>query len=260
MNLTIRTVCVLSVGLLCTLPSSVSAATLTEYSVGHADIGLAYEGGELELHYHFGSPASLNPASTEDEFHPSEAYVRVPDATADIVTPSGQTYYNTNLGLNLGDQFWVLPQSNTSGVPFLGFNAEELFGSPITSAQLEMTGFSGPGEFAMWQNGNSGPNTPVMRTNNGIGSDDLIGLSLSGHSHYNLGFTQKGVYDIDFKATGFGTGLPGGMVDDTETFRFVVGSLTAVPEPGSFVALASLGIVAAATRRRRRPMASTPSV
>jgi surface-anchored protein len=244
----VRTCCA---GVLCVIGSSVSAATLTEYSGGHADVGLAYEDGELDLHYHFGSNAVLNPPSGEDEFHPSAAYVRVPDAAE--ITAGGSF---PALGLSSGDSVFVLPESDPDGLPFLGIATEELSDEIFSSASFEMTGWSGPGEFALWQSGSLGSEDDIfMSTVDGF--NDTLEKGIGIHDHYNWGFTEAGVYNITLTANAFGDELPGGFVSDTETFKFVVGSMTAVPEPGSFAALASLGMVGAFVRRRRKQKLAT---
>ncbi|QEF99260.1 hypothetical protein Mal15_33220 [Stieleria maiorica] len=228
-----------------------AAADVVEYSAGHSDIGLAYEDGELHLHYHFGSDAILdgNPTGVVGgvEYDPSEAVVRV---TNDALYAGGAPGPISFLGLDTGDPVWILPQSNAGGLPFLGIATEEL-DAPFNSASFEMTGFSGPGQFALWQGGFT-PSV-FMQTNDGVigGPSDTLSIAgVGSHDHYNWGFTEEGVYDIQLTATAFNSSLPGGFATDTGTFRFVVGNVTAIPEPSSFaaIALAATGFL---VRRRR---------
>ncbi|QDV44492.1 hypothetical protein Enr13x_43580 [Stieleria neptunia] len=250
-HLVITSVRICLIGVACTLAGNVSA-DVVEYSAGHSDIGLAYEDGELNLHFHFGGDTILDGAPVGGvggiEFNPSDAYVLVDDAA---MYPGGAPGPISFLGLNTGDPVWILPQSNTAGMPFLGIATEELE-APFTSASFEMTGFSGPGQFALWQGGFA-PSV-FMQTSDGIigGPGDTLSLpSVGSHDHYNWGFTQQGVYDIELTATAYNGSLPGGFVSDTETFRFVVGNVTAIPEPSSFAAIAFVTTGFLVRRRRR---------
>ena len=231
------------IGGLIMMPSATAAPV--EYTDGHGDIGLAFENGELELHYHFGDGAVLDGSSLigDAEFDPDEAYVRVADAARSVV--NGSVPF---LGLTAGDEAWVLPQSNTTGLPFLGIAAEEL-DSSFSSASLTLSSFSGPGEFAIWQDGGLGGANVRMQTVDGISSADVIGLGIGGHDHYNYGFTAEGVYTVGITAEA--DFAAGGSVTDFGELTFVVGSVTAVPEPTSMAALAVIGGVAAVGRRRR---------
>ncbi len=232
---------------LCLAPTA--SAAITEYSSGHGDIGLAFHDGELELHYHFGDGAILNgsPLAGEIEFEPGEAYVRVSnDALRSATAPAPQ------LGLATGDPVWLLPQNEVSGLPFLGIASEELAGLGFSSATLSLTSFSGPalGQFALWQPDGFGGTDVLWQTNNGFDGTDLLNMNIGGHAHFFYGFTQQGVYDLELTAVANLTG--GGSLTDVGTFRFVVGSATAVPEPGSMVALGVITVGAVVVRRRRK--------
>lgn len=222
-------------------------AAPVEYTSGHGDIGLAFEDGELELHYHFDNTAVLDGSSpmSEIEFEPDEIYVRLGDDTRGTATSS-----IAFLGLSAGDDAWVLPQNFTTGLPFLGIAADEL-DSTFSAASLSLTSFSGPGEFAIWQTGGLSGTSVRMQTNDGVDEmDDVVNLSIGGHDHYNYGFTAEGVYTLGISAEA--ELAAGGSVIDFGELTFVVGSATAVPEPTSMAALAVIGGVAAVRRRRRR--------
>ena len=232
-----------------------ASAALVEYTNGHADIGLAYSQADgLFLHYHFGVGSAIldgAPATAaNEELSPSEAYVRVADSTK-VFVPGSVPF----LSLNTNDPAWILSQSNVSGQPFLGIASEELLATDFTSAGFRLTGFRGPvgGEFALF--GQSGFTTNVfMQTNNGINpAQDLYNIGIGSHDHANYGFSKEGVYDLDIQ--GFASG-PAGSFTDSGTFRFVVGSLTAVPEPSSMVLLIAGASASLLSRRRRRILAA----
>ncbi|MEM9588869.1 MAG: choice-of-anchor M domain-containing protein, partial [Planctomycetota bacterium] len=162
------------------------------------------------------------------------------------------------LGTTTGQDIWVLPQdatgpggAETLGLPFVGIATEELSPSTFSSVDITLTNFSGPGEFALWQNPTlTLPATVFMQTVDGVSSADNLNFGIGIHGHHNYGFTAEGVYQLEWTATG--NFSAGGTVTDVETFTFVVGSSTAVPEPSGVVALASFGLLGLGLRRRRR--------
>jgi surface-anchored protein len=131
-------------------------------------------------------------------------------------------------------------QAAAQGVPFVGIGLEELavsdwVGGTVT---LSLASFSGPGEFLLWQDDGFGGEIIFLDTANNITS---FTLTAGSHTHYNWGFTNEGVFDLEF-------GISGTHVDD----GFQSGSATytiAIPEPSAALlgALGALGLL----RRRR---------
>ncbi|RUL89078.1 choice-of-anchor M domain-containing protein [Tautonia sociabilis] len=233
-----------------------SAAFENIYSAGHADIGVALEDNdELHLHYHFGSNAVLNGAvlgpGLDDEayeYDPSEVTVLVSD-DAKLSAPVALPF----LGLSAGDPVWILPQSNNPLLPFVGIATEELTSGDWSSFSFSLTGFSGPGAFALFQTGLG--TTVFWDTIDGIDGTDVLTIgSIGGHDHYNFGFSTEGVYDLTITATGTHRTL--GTLSDTATFRFNVGPLASpvVPEPASLamMGLGAVGVLGSVLVRRAR--------
>lgn len=230
-----------------------ASADIVEYSAGHADIGVEYEAGsgELEPHWHFGTSAVLNEDSGNDiEYEPGGAYARVPDASK-LSRPSGAQWDFTGAGA--GDDIWLLSQNNIAGQPFLGFAAEEVGAASDWTGDISwaLDSVSGPSgaHFSVWQSSFS--TTPLMSTADPASNPGFT-TSIGGHGHFNLGFTEEGVYDVTWTASG--THNTDGFVSGTGTFKFVVGSATAVPEAGtaSLLALGSLGLLVGGFHQRRR--------
>ena len=239
------------------LAAGTARADLASWTDGHGDIGIEYDAaaGEFELHFHMEGGVVDGTSRPDQEFEPDELQVVVSDTAGrnfDSV-PNGFEFSGMTPDGNPNTiDYRTVPSVDTDGIPFLGFATEEGFGgSDFESIVMSLTGFSGPGEFSLWTNGFFGP-TPLMTTFDGVDGDDFFTLPEGSHNHYNLGFSEAGIYDLDFTATGVLAG-GGGTVTDSATFRFAVGSPAAVPEPGTvaLVGLAACGLAGGATRRRR---------
>ena len=245
--------------LLCLAPVAPKAsAEIVEYSSGHADIGVAYEDGELHPHWHFGSNAVLdgNVSGSDMEFEPGEAYVRVPDtARIDYASaPNGLEF----TGLTPGEEgsIWFLPENPTPGLPRPGLAAEEGFNSPDWEGDITwaLTSASRPdgGQVSLWKpDALGGPPNVFFASADGLDSNDEFSFGIGTHDHFAWGFTEEGVYDLTLSVSG--THLTDGFRTSSGTFKFVVGP-SAVPEAGTatLLALGSLGLVVGGLHQRRR--------
>lgn len=205
-------------------------------SNGHADIGVGYHDGHLDLHVHQELPE-------EAEYAPGDVTFVVGDA-AKTLSPGG--VFAPALGA-AGSPIWVLPTSPNPDLPFIGFGTEEL--SPaewLGNISLTLSGFSGPGNMAIWNIGSFGGANLVVDSTRGVGPLNTMLLLPGNHAHYNIGFSQPGRYEVSFDA--LGTHTPTQLaVLGSGTYRFEV-----VPEPSTY---ALMGIGAAAilwSARRRR--------
>lgn len=229
------------------------------YTRGHADIGVAYEDDGLHLHYHFGSNAWINgaPLGVEAEMDPSEVTTIVIGPS--VGRPAGAQW--DFLGNAAGEPIWFLPQQNNPTKPFLGFATEELNATDWVNGTMtwEMLGVvytpgvDNPGDsglFSVWQTDFGG--NPTVRWSEAAGVTSFTTPAGSNyHDHFNFGFTALGVYDVTIRASG--THVLDGFVSDTAVYRFNVGPVVAVPEPGS-LALAVVGLGGGLVACRRRGM------
>ena len=207
----------------------------------HVDLGIGYEAGALELHWHVEEPAP------GVEYAPDEAYAFIP-LSSTITRPGGVAWDFT--GALDGETLFVAPGTDqTPTVLFLGVGSEEITDGTFQSDSLvfSLDGVTGPGVFSLWQTDGFG--TPTAALSSVSGGPTSFSLTTGGHAHYDWGFTAPGVYELTFTVSGtlVGETLP---IADTATYTFAVG--TAIPEPSSFAALAGLATLALAATRRRR--------
>lgn len=208
------------------------------YKSGHADIGVHYEDGEFHPHWHFGSNAKAEGLDiiANQEFEPESVVARVPDAVKVSLPLSGFEF----TGGAGGSDIWVLPQSSTPGIPFLGLATDELESSdwvgPIQFALTNVLRSPLDGYFSLWQTTFFGSKVRFT-TYGGIGVDDEFSMPVGGHDHFNWGFTKPGVYELEL--TFSGTHITDGLLSASGRFTFLVGDTTVVPEPGAWLLVLS---------------------
>ena len=203
---------------------------------GHIDVpAFGYDtidGFEPHFHNEGGSDGVIINGVREEndtEYAPNELTVFVNPLST---TSLGATSY-----------YW-LPETETAAatnnVPFVGIGLEELNladwdGGTVTLTLLSATG---PGEFRLWQDDGFGGAIDYLDTLNNVTS---FSLTPGSHTHYNWGFTELGIYNLEFE-------ISGTHADDDFQSAFAIFTY-AVPEPSS--ALLGLGGLLLAFRRRR---------
>lgn len=228
------------------------------YARGHADIGVEYAtngGPHLVLRARFGSDArsedAINPADIAGQtLAPTAMAVRVRDDNppllrevtedVDLTTPTWDF-----LGVAVDEPIWWLPQSQDPLKPFFGFATDNLL-PPQWSGPLHfyLEGIvSGPvgGEVSLWQSDFSGNPQVKFASYDGIEidltgvdneQDDDFSQGIGGHDHYNWGFSQPGVYQVQLGATGNRIGV--GTVQGSGIFTFLVGDDAGNSLPGDY--------------------------
>ena len=205
------------------------------WTAGHGDLGIGYEDGALEPHWHLGEDnESVTLDGTSGPLGPEGA-----EYEADAITPV------TSLTQSIGGSFYyVFPATENATVPFIGFGTEELSsGDWNGSLTLSLTGLSGPGSFSLLSTDSLGVITTLMDSSDGFTSDD-ISLAPETHTHHTWAFSQTGSYDLTFQVAG--DHVSAGAQSASATYSFSV-----VPEPSTAGLLLGAAALALTVVRRR---------
>jgi len=213
-----------------------TAPSTSYWSAGHGDIDIhehdpINDPGDWEVHYHFhnepgeeasggGTPAFPGtPFQEEWEAGDLTTFIDSGLAAAQRVRDPGSQWDFT--GVASGATFYVLPASDTAGLPFLGFSAED-YTFDITYSLDSVTG----GVISAWTQDGLGQPTAYWSSST-PGANVGYTVPAGGHEHMFIGFSALGDYTAQ---------------------------ITAVPEPGSLglAGAAGLGLAAFAWTRRRR--------
>ncbi|WP_186775113.1 choice-of-anchor M domain-containing protein [Allorhodopirellula solitaria] len=164
-------------------------------------------GWDLHVHDH----------ENEAEYHPDEAvfYVGMGALTS---RPVASEFAFT--GVSAGESFFVLPAIPSPELLFLGLGTEEIEDGTFLdgSLSLRLKSVSAPGDFSMWTSAPDGSPAVAMATSDGIIEADAVMLSEGQHAHTNFGFTEMGIYQVTFQATG--TLANGDVVASQDTTYF----------------------------------------
>jgi len=195
------------------LLTSLPHALATDWTEGHGDIAVNHVAGE----WRFGVIIDSFPGT---EFVPHEVLIKAGDS-ARLAIPAGPNF--SFLGA-VGDPVWIYPQSQATGVPFVGISAEATpLGTFATDRfNLELSSVSGPGDFFLWTTGGTGTPTVQMNSADGINAADVFDVPSGGHTHMNWGFSSPGTYRVGFKAVGTLSGQPSPTTSDEAVYTFEV--------------------------------------
>ncbi|HAV61262.1 MAG TPA: hypothetical protein DCY13_02740 [Verrucomicrobiales bacterium] len=176
---------------------------------GEVDIEVAYENGELEFHAH--------DETTDTEFAPAHVALHAGPAAWQAV-PANPAY--AFLGRR-DSTLLVFPQEENPDVLFLGLAAGEVPAGTFVddTLQVQLTGFSGPGDFFYYEVDAFGAPTVRFNTTDGIGAADAVTLLAGSHAHRNWAFTAPGVYRVTLTVSGQLTG-GGTVTSEPTTFLF----------------------------------------
>ncbi len=198
------------------------ASTLTS---GHADLAIGYDSSLDEWEFAVlcqGCAIDGAPIVGEQEFEPSEIEIVVPEATATTATgPVAGIVDDTLTGASPGSTYYKLPEAEIEATneeaPFLGWlragiDLGDFAGDQITLelVGVSYTGAAGGVHFSLFS-ADAGLGNPIphfwMSTfdeASTVNGDNTVSLSVGpgSHSHFNLGFTELGVYEVTVRASG----------------------------------------------------------
>jgi surface-anchored protein len=228
-----------------------SASAQALWNAGHGDLGIGYDDLNMVLdphvHIHTGATVDNVVLFADEEYAPGDALPQIAFAKS-LSRPPGAAW--DFFGVSSGQPVWIFPATEDPSLPFIGFGAEELVPADWSTAfTITLTGLAGSGataggKFSVYQTDGFGTPTVSIQTNDGISGADAVSLAAGGHAHYNIAFTQPGIYEATFHITG--THAVDGAKSADATYKFEV-----VPEPTSF-ALLALGGGALLLRRWRK--------
>jgi putative ABC transporter-associated repeat protein len=119
-----------------------------------------------------------------------------------------------------GDEIFLLPQQQRSGILWTGWSTEELRADQVSGpVTWRLTNVDGPGAFGIFTTGSFGDSTVVFDSTDGL--PDSHSVPLGTHAHANWGFAKQGVYRLTFDVSA--TLADGSTVSDTEVYTFAVG-------------------------------------
>lgn len=214
----------------CILPLAAHAqvGSQTDLIFGHYEIQIGYDPTSPNANDGWSFGVSYD---EDDNFEDAEGIVRLDAENIRILAaPRSITTVNQNIPpiAPLGESIWLIPASQPSPIPglstgggvmFLGFRSiippnvfynsaggPPFLTPPVTLGNftLSMTNVDGPpgGNFAVWERSiGSGIDLHFDSTDGTTSQNEITGVSAATHTHYNIGMTKPGVYEVTFEAS-----------------------------------------------------------
>lgn len=184
--------------------------------VGHADLGMRRVDGEwvLQVRDDRTSPAVWR--NLED------VVIQVHDAGKQQIPDSGYEF----TGAKGGEEAWVVPQVEVSGVVWLGWNTQdpELIEHAERGVTMKFSKAEGPGQLTLFlQPGNFGDPQVLVDSSN-LAEHNSVFIEKNTHTHANWVFTKEGQYTTDLTMTAEDS--EGKKVSASASLVFAVGDAT----------------------------------
>ncbi|WIK85044.1 choice-of-anchor M domain-containing protein [Pseudoglutamicibacter albus] len=184
--------------------------------VGHADLGMRRVDGEwvLQVRDDRTSPAVWR--NLED------VVIQVHDAGKQQIPDSGYEF----TGAKGGEEAWVVPQVEVSGVVWLGWNTQdpELIKHAERGVTMKFSKAEGPGQLTLFlQPGNFGDPQVLVDSSN-LAEHNSVFIEKNTHTHANWVFTKEGQYTTELTMTAEDS--EGKKVSASGSLVFAVGDAT----------------------------------
>ena len=189
------------------------ASGRTEISAGHVDMGPRFNNGKFELMLHDDHGESPVWRSLD------EVIYRGSDK-AILEVPNDPRY--SFVGAPAGSKVYVIPQTETKGVIWPGWNTQDpqLVSKLNRGVNLTLEQVSGPGMFSLYlENGNF--SAPQVLWSSTKSEPQKLWVEKNTHTHANWVFTAPGEYLL--KVTASAELSDGSTVSDTRYLKFAVG-------------------------------------
>lgn len=177
----------------------VKAKCLTFKDIKHKLNALVISNGHVDI-ASYTSKSGLSLAVQEDVT--GQHVIRHPRT---VVFYAGQSSKRNNV--------WRLPQTQKDGVPWVGFNNQNL--SPRTSATMYLAAIKGPGSVRVWLQGSLGERPSEMFSSK-KGAKKWYKIPANTHMHVNWDFSKAGYYTLTFAVKANGS-------ISEEKFHFAIG-------------------------------------
>lgn len=190
---------------------------------GHVDIGPKFIDGQWRL-------LARDDTATPPTWRELGNMVFYLPAASLQTLPEGDTYDFT--GAKAGDQVYTIPQTEISGVPWLGWSTQspQVVSDVQGQVQLTFEGHQGEGTFTNFLQAGLG-GAPQILWSNTSSDAQTINVDTNTHTHTNWIFTEPGVHLV--RVTASATLNDGSQVTDTQVLRFAVGDEKYIAEAQS---------------------------
>jgi len=190
-------------------------------STGHVDLGPRFVDGEWTLLIH-DDAARADPATQSSWRHLDQTALHVVDA-AQLAVPDDPAY--SFLGVDVGEQVWVIPQTQHPDVVWLGWNTQDpdVMTAISRGITLSLVGVDGPGSMTVYLQSGTFDEPDVLWTSLEPTLQSAW-VDVNTHTHANWVFSEPGVYLVQLTAEA--ELIDGSSVSDTTVLRIAVGDST----------------------------------
>ncbi len=189
---------------------------------GHLDLDWTYQSDEWSV------LAVWDEAFPELELGPDEVVFvardePLPTAGSRAARPAGSQW--NFLGVNAGEDVWILPSSSATGSILEPGFATYGVGSGPGNVRINLADFRFHGEGVGHMSVYTSSSQVHMTTLNGIDATDVYFMGRGDHQHVSWAFSAKGVYEVSLTASKLTVANDEGsrVTSDPETFIFAIG-------------------------------------